>query len=282
LIDAKEQIELTIVILTWNSKSYLTRCVRSIFATVKDCQYEIILIDNNSTDGTIKIIKKLSGIYPLRSIFNTKNEGVAKGRNKGIIHSNGKYVLLLDVDTFVTPKAVKTLLEYMKGNSQCGLVAPKLVSVDSRTQNTCRRFPTLLTKLKRRMPIRCHQENVYDYEIDGNHSKKIFEVDYAIGACQLIRKSIIGDVGLLDENIFYGPEDIDFCLRIWKHGYRVVYNANAVVVHHEQRITKKKLISKLSVNHFIGICYYFYKHRYLFSTIKLDIISKPSRVSRNS
>jgi hypothetical protein len=87
-------------------------------------------------------------------------------------------------------------------------------------------------------------------------------VDYVIGACQLIRSEVIRRIGLLDERMFYGPEDVDYCLRVWRAGWEVFYLPSAVVVHHEQRITRRRP-GVLTLRHGMAIAYYFWKHRYL-------------------
>jgi GT2 family glycosyltransferase len=93
-------------------------------------------------------------------------------------------------------------------------------------------------------------------------------VDYVIGACQVIRKAALMDVGLLDEHIFYGPEDVDFCLRLQQAGWRVIYNPEAVVEHRERRVTRS-FFSQLGYRHIQGLAYYFWKHGYLFSRRRL-------------
>jgi GT2 family glycosyltransferase len=92
------------------------------------------------------------------------------------------------------------------------------------------------------------------------------QVDYVIGACQFIRREAMEEIGLLDEHIFYGPEDLDYCLRMRKAGWEVWYLADAQIVHYEQRITKKKFLSKLTYLHFKGILYLFRKHGWRLSS----------------
>jgi len=88
----------------------------------------------------------------------------------------------------------------------------------------------------------------------------IKDVDYLIGACQLIRRDVITKIGYYDDNIFYGPEDIDYCLRVWRAGWKVVYFPNTQIIHHEQRITKKSIFSQITVKHICGIYYIFNKY----------------------
>jgi len=258
-------VELSIIILTWNSEHLLRRSLSSIQENTTLNDYEIIIIDNNSIDGTREFLKSIDSKDSYQIILNSQNRGVAPARNQGIGIAKGEYVLILDVDTIVTPGAIEKLVNYLGRNLKCGLVAPKLTDAGGDLQFTCRKFPTIWSKLLRRVPFNWAQELLSEEEMHDWDHACIKEVDYVIGACQLIRRSVVEKVGLLDENIFYGPEDIDFCLRIWQAGYKVVYNPEAIIIHDEQRITKRKLISRISWEHTKGLVYFFWKHKYLLS-----------------
>jgi len=258
-------LKLSIIILTWNSEHLLRRCLSSIEANTTLNDYEIIVIDNNSTDGTREFLKSIDSKDSYQIILNSQNRGVAPARNQGIRIAAGEYILILDVDTIVTLGAIDKLVDYLEQNAQCGLVAPKLTDIDGNLQYTCRKYPTAISKILRRTPGKWARKMLDNEEMHNWDHACIREVDYVIGACQLIRKSIVEKIGLLDENIFYGPEDIDFCLRLWQAGYKVVYNPEAVIIHEEQRITKKKIFSRISWELAKGLAYFFWKHKYLFS-----------------
>jgi GT2 family glycosyltransferase len=258
-------VELSIVILTWNSEHLLGKCLSSIRENTTTVDHEIIIVDNNSTDGTRTLLKSVDPEGSYNVILNRQNRGVGPARNQGIELATGKYILILDVDTIVTSGAIDELTDYLEQNARCGLVAPKLTDMEGNLQLTCRKFPTLGGKFLRRIPFKWAQRLLKNEEMrDWDHASPR-KVDYVIGACQLIRKSVIEKVGLLDENIFYGPEDIDFCLRVWQAGYEVVYNPEAVIIHDEQRITKRQLFSNITWEHAKGLAYFFWKHKYLFS-----------------
>ncbi len=258
-------MKLSIVILTWNSLDLLKRCLCSVKTNTTIRDYEIIIVDNNSIDGTRKFLASMDNNDRYRLIFNSRNKGVGCARNQGIRIANGVYILILDVDTIVTSGAIDKLVGYLDDTIKCGLVAAKMTDIDGNLQYTCRKYPTIWSKLLRRIPLNWAQQLLTEEEMrDWSHTC-IREVDYVIGACQLMRKSVVEQVGLLDEKIFYGPEDIDFCLRIWQAGHRVVYNPEAVIIHDEQRITKKKIFSRLSWEHAKGLAHFFWKHKYLHS-----------------
>ena len=256
---------LSIIILTWNSEHLLRRCLSSIQTNTTFNDYEIIIIDNNSTDDTQVFLKSIASDGSYRIIVNSQNKGVGPARNQGIKAAQGDYLLILDVDTVVQQDAIDKLVLYLDNFPQCGLVAAKMTDIDGNLQYTCRKYPTIISKILRRMPTKWAQKILDDEEMRHWDHASVREVDYVIGACQLVSKAIIEKIGLLDENIFYGPEDIDYCLRIWQAGYKVVYNPEAIIIHDEQRITKKKLLSRISWEHTKGLVYFFWKHKYLFS-----------------
>lgn len=258
-------IDLSIIILTWNSQYYLKNCIESILDAAGNFRYEIIVIDNNSKDRTKKILRQLRSEHKIIFVQNEKNKGVAKGRNQGITLAKGKFIMFLDVDTIVLPMAIEKLINYMNQNIQCGIAAPMLLSPDGRLRFSCQEFPTVLTKVFRRIPLKSAKKFLAQSELHEWHHRDTIAIDWVIGACQMIRRSAINKVGTLDENFFYGAEDIDYCMRIWQAGFQVVYHPESVVIHYEQRVTKKQLLSKLSFHHLIGICYFFFKHRYMFS-----------------
>jgi len=257
-------VKLSIVLLTWNSRRYAEACINSIYKTVKLQDFEIIVIDNGSTDGTLDL---LSGRFPdVFLVRNGVNKGLAPARNRGLKLSKGDYILILDIDTVLKESAVNCLVEFMDKNDDVGLCAPRLVFTDGSVQNSCRRFPLVHTKLLRRLDFKW-AAGLLESEYYGEQIKsgQVFFPDYVIGACQLIRREALKETGPLDDKIFYGPEDVDFCLRMWLKGWKVAYVPTAAVVHHEQRITKKKLFSYITVRHIQGLVHYFLKHRYFFS-----------------
>lgn len=258
-------MKLTIVIITWKMKNYLVRCIESIKQSIHELDYEIIVIDNNSNDGTLEWLYENKENYNLKIFSNDRNLGVAPARNIGLVNAKGKYILILDADIEVKSNAINILVDYLDNDMACGMVGSKLVYPDLSPQANCKRFPSLFTLLIKRFDW---LKLVRDYEgyqrhimSDFNHEETI-TVDYLIGACQLFRKELLVKVGLLDENIFYGPEDIDFCLRIRSTGSEIVYNCESIMVHYEQRITKKRIISKITFMHFLGILYFLNKYNW--------------------
>ena len=250
---------LSIVILTWNSRALLERCLAALPAATAPLACEIIVVDNGSRDDTAALLAARSDLVVLR---NRRNRGVAPARNQGLRTARGAFVALLDVDTVPAPGAFATLVAHLEADPAVGLVGPKLVGPDGALQYSCRRFPTLVDKIGRRLPERWGRALAEDVELRAWDHASPRAVDYVIGACQVIRRTALDAVGLLDERIFYGPEDVDLCLRLQHAGWRVEYAPAAVVMHLERRVTRK-LLSTLTVRHLHGLGYYFWKHGYL-------------------
>jgi GT2 family glycosyltransferase len=250
---------LSIVILTWDSRTLLEDCLGALPAAVGKLTAEVIVVDNGSRDGTDAFLARRSDLVV---IGNQANRGVAPGRNQGLRAARGELVALLDVDTVPRPGAFEVLVDFLRDASDVGLVGPKLVGPDGSLQYSCRRFPTVLDKLCRRLPERWGRPITSDVELRWWDHGSVRSVDYVIGACQVIRRAALDAVGLLDERIFYGPEDVDLCLRMHRAGWDVVYVPTAVVMHLERRVTRK-LLSRLTARHVQGLGYYFWKHRYL-------------------
>ena len=259
-------ITVSIIILTWNSEQHIGACLDSLDRGLSEFSAEVIVIDNGSRDRTCSIVRE-SG-HGVQLVCNPENRGVAPARNQGIRLSRGNYVLILDDDTIVQPYALDCLARYMEDHPKAGLCGPRLTGVDGELQLSCRRFPTLPDKLARRLPGVLVQNMTRETEMADWDHRTIRAVDYVIGACQLIRRSALQEVGVFDERIFYGPEDVDICLRLQQAGWSVVYNPEAVVVHKERRMTRF-LSSGLVWKHICGLGYFFWKHGYLLSRRRL-------------
>jgi N-acetylglucosaminyl-diphospho-decaprenol L-rhamnosyltransferase len=256
-----KMIDVSIVIISWKMKVLLEVCLKSIFQRTKDISFEIILIDNYSCDGTIEMIEEQ---YPeIKLIKNSENKGVAPARNQGLAIASGKYILILDADIELIENSIFQLFQFMENNPDCGIVGSKLVDFSLQLQYSCKRFPNLAALFFRRLE---RFELIKNSRILQDHIMRewdhcsIREVDYIIGACQFIRKVVIDKIGFYDDKIFYGPEDIDFCLRVWKAGWKVIYYPLTSIIHNEQRITKKKLVSAISYRHLLGIIYIYKKY----------------------
>ena len=255
--------KVTVIIIGHNSWHYLQKNFASLEFLNEDPEVEILYIDNASTDETRSAI---TYSYPnIKMISCSVNMGIAAARNVGMVNSSSEYLMFLDSDAEMNKEAFYTMLEYMDTHQDVGLCGCKLIGADGLTQASCKHFPT------RRGVIKSGLHNLfarYGYNIFENGYKKTLydtnvtepiEVDFVIGACQLIRRMTQCKVGFLDERIFYGPEDADFCRRISVAGYKVVYLPQVSVFHDYQRPISTKFFSKLTFKQIIGYSYYFRK-----------------------
>jgi N-acetylglucosaminyl-diphospho-decaprenol L-rhamnosyltransferase len=255
-------IDVSIVIISWKMRELLKICLDSIYKFTNEINFEIIVIDNDSQDGTPEMIEK--DYKKITLLKNSANRGVAPARNQGIRIAKGRYILILDADMEFKENSIAQIYDYMEKNQGVGLLGCKLVDSANTLQYSCKRYPNLLALVFRRLEhykLIANSKTLRDHIMKDWDHNSIKEVDYVIGACQYFRRKLISEVGLYDDKIFYGPEDMDYCLRIWRFGSKVVYYPFTSIFHHEQRITKKKILSKISIMHLWGIFYIYWKYK---------------------
>ncbi len=262
-MNSEKKIDVSIVIISWKMRELLKRCLETIHFYTENVNYEIIVIDNNSQDGTAEMIEE--NFPHIKLIKNSQNRGVAPARNQGIKEAKGDYILILDADMELVENSIKHLFDFMQNYYDAGIVGCKLVDFNFNVQYSCKKFPTLLAFLFRRLEwidFIKNSKTLKEHTMKDWDHNEIRTVDYLIGACQFLRKKVVDEIGMYDDKIFYGPEDIDFCLRIWKAGWKVYYYPFTKIIHHEQRITKKNFFSIISFKHFAGIFYLYKKYNY--------------------
>jgi len=264
--------EVSVIILTWNSEKYIGNCINSVFidAGFSGIKIEVIVVDNGSNDGTIEILEKLQKKYykDLEVLKLRKNYGTTISRNMGIRKSAGKYIFILDSDTEVQPGTMAKLIKTIESEKNVGIAAPRLVYADGSIQPSCKKFPTAKIKFFKTLPFNkfheiAKKEELYDPKVYLSDFDKIINVDYCISAAWMVNRKTIEDVGLFDENIFYAPEDVDYCLRTWLKGWKVVYDPKAKAIHYTQRLSHKNF--KMALSQIKGLLYYFIKYRYIFN-----------------
>ncbi|MDR7420328.1 MAG: glycosyltransferase [Armatimonadota bacterium] len=252
----------TAVILTWNSASFVTRALESLAREGERVPLDVIVVDNGSTDPSLEIVATVAP--SARVIRNEVNLGVAQARNQGARAAGGEYILFLDSDAEMTQASLEQMVRFLDAHPRVAIVGPKLVYPDGRLQYSCRKFPTVPGKALRLLPLAWRRAVpwVADEEMLDLDRSRPQPVDYLIGACQLVRRQALEALGWLDERMFYGPEDVDLCLRAWQAGWQVCYLPQAVVMHAEQRRTHRRL-DRLTWRHSRALAYYFWKHRYV-------------------
>lgn len=260
------------VILTWNSESYIEACLRSVLS-LQARELLVLVFDNGSTDGTVGMLHRLAEEYPaLVWTRAADNLGTTKSRNTllRVVPADFDYVCVLDSDTVANQHAFELMTGALAANPTVGVVGPSMRNSGGDFQLSARKLPTVATKLGKVCPIPSVRRAAEASEvIDATPEEDgLVDVGYLLSACWVIPKHVLDDVGLLDEEIFYAPEDVDWCLRAHRCGYRVCQLPRAEIIHEYQRISRKKLISKSNIEHVKGLVHYYRKHRYLFDASK--------------
>ena len=254
-------MQLSVVLICWNSLTYLREVLASLQDTLSVAgDSETIIIDNGSTDGTDRFITENYPNVIYRRL--PENKGVAYARNRGIEIARGEYVWLLDDDTIVNSKALDAMLRHMQQTPDCGICGCRLVNTDGETQQSYKVYPGLWVKVCNvAHSIFGKKTSTTDPYATELGMGKPFHPTYIIGACQLLRREMIGKIGLLDEKIFYGPEDADYCLRARKEGWETTYLPAVSIIHHWKRITNRNLFSPIARRHTKALLYFYCKHR---------------------
>lgn len=246
---------LSIIIITYNGLGFLTRCLDSLCTFVNDPTCEVIIIDNYSTDGTLDFLREN---YPqLQLILNSENRGVAAARNQGIDVAKGEKLLLLDNDTEANDDAINAMSDYLDAHPDVGLCSCRLVDKDGIPQDSCKPYPGLMIKVRNVLGI--GNKMRYTPNVEG-----IIEPIYVIGACQMFWRKVVDKVGMLDEHIFYGPEDADWCIRIKQAGWKTHCLNNYTIMHDYRRSTRRSPFSRLGRLHMKALLYFYWKHKKLF------------------
>ncbi len=262
-------MDVSCVILTWNSERYASQCLKALISDLVQCglSHEIFIVDNGSRDQTVAILNAFQERHPDRifPIYLNYNSGTTYSRNLALRRARGKHLCILDCDVEVTAGAIARLIMTLERNRHIGLAAPQLVYADGALQKSTDAFPTIVTKTLRYFFLKWFEKRDRELAKDpANQGSGAHEVDYAISAMWILKRELLERVGFLDEQILYSPEDVDYCLRVWKAGYSIVCDPAVCCVHHAQEISRGIRINRATVRHILGLCYYFKKHRYLF------------------
>ena len=243
-------MDLSIIIVTWNTKDLLQKCLDSIYKTIHDITFEVIVIDNASEDDTVVMLR---GNFPhITLLKNSQNLGFGAANNQGLQIMRGRYALLLNSDTVLTIHAVEELFAFMETHPESAMACGQLLNSDGSKQNSIASFPSLLT-LMTNMPLleylfpKRYPSKRYNYE-------KPIEVDSGIGACLLVRKKAIDEVGMFDERYFFFFEETDWAYQMKKVGWKIFHIHTAFIYHFQGQSIVRNVRSRIE----------FYRSRYLF------------------
>jgi GT2 family glycosyltransferase len=260
---------LSIVILSFNSSRHIEKCLSHVFDSLKcvDKKAEVFVVDNGSSDGSLDIIDGFHKQFPeiLKVIKFESNTGTTYSRNAALKQAKGDFILVLDSDAYITADAISRLTLYLAQAPDVGMAVPRLFYGSGNYQISCDVFPTLWLKAKRFLFLKKMEEKGDALSLVD----KPTEVDYAISACWMLTRRCFKSVGLLDEKIFYSPEDVDYCLRVWQAGLAINYLPSVSVVHDAQELSRGFKLSRFHFSHLKGLLYLMFKHKYFWGLSSL-------------
>jgi len=263
-----EPLDLSVIIVNWNTAEALAECLRAVIADFRlpisdsrlgnqQSAIEIIVVDNGSTDGSAARVRR--DFPQVTLIANSQNVGFATASNQGLRLARGRYLLLLNPDTVPRPGALAALVAFMDTHPEAGIAGPRLLYPDGSLQPSGHPAPTLLSEL---------QDVLAWYRLtgrprfwrSGRDYSQIEEVGIVSGACLLIRRETVQEIGLLDAGFFMYYEDADWCLRARQHDWKVYYVPQAKVVHYLALSSEQQPEPRLVEAYFHSRMRYFRKH----------------------
>jgi GT2 family glycosyltransferase len=226
-------IDLSICILSYRARDFLENCLRSIADSGFGGTSEIIVVDQNSQDGTSEMLQ--DGFPQVKMLQTQKNEGFTRPMNRAMRAAQGRYIALLNPDTIIHPGAFERLCAFLDSHPQAGIVGPKVLNPDGTLQAPCRRGDSrpwavisYFTGLSKLFPTRAFFNGYLLSHLDGDQTN---QVDGVSGSCMLVRREVVEQIGYLDEIFFAYQEDADYCLRARKAGWKIYYYPEAQITH---------------------------------------------------
>lgn len=286
--------DLGIVIVNWNTRDYLKRCLETVLASAGDFSFQVVVVDNASTDGSAEMVRQL---FPDVLVIESKsNDGYSCANNLGlralgfggageVAPDAPRYALLLNPDTEVPPDALFKMVQFMDARPEVGAAGPKLILEDGSLDLACRRsFPTPVVSLYRFSGLSRlfpHSPRFGRYNMTFVDPDQEIEVDSVVGAYMQVRREAIAAVGLLDETFFMYGEDLDWAYRIKKAGWKVFYHPQVTVKHIKRAASRKSQKAQFEFQRAMLI---FYRKHYrqttplwLHSLVMLGLLLKGGR-----
>lgn len=262
-------MDLSIIIVNWNSGDILRKCVESIKLNKSGLNFEVLVVDNASSDNSLEDIPP-----GFKIIKNKENLGFSKACNQAIRVSKGRYILLLNPDTLILKNSLKKMINFLNKNKNVGVLGCKLLNSDGSIQPSCHAFLGLshvffevaqLDKLfpKNRFFIQAFGFLSNYFSLFANYKipNKPIEVDSVMGSCYMIRKNALEKTGLLDENFFLYHEEMELSYRMWQNNYKVMFYPYASIVHYNKCSTKK-VPNLVYYERCRSILHFFKKHKH--------------------
>lgn len=254
---------LSVIIVSWNTRHLLRECLESLYKFTSGISFEVFVVDNNSSDGSAEMVRK--DFPQVILIENKENAGFSKANNQAIRVSKGRYVALLNPDTLLIEDVFSPLIKYADHYNNIGAIGPKILNGDGqKIQYSCaRRLPNIylefchLSGLSRKFPKTKVFGGTYMAYWDHNSSRY---VEGLSGACMVVRRKAIDEVGLMDKNQFMYGDEIEWCKRILDAEWKIYYYSQASIIHYGEESSKQ--IKHDIVNIVKESKWYYYKKHY--------------------
>jgi GT2 family glycosyltransferase len=251
-------MKLSIVIICWNDWKVIENCLRSIFENTHKIEYDVIVSDNGSTDGSVD---KIHAQFPaVRVLENRANLGFAKGNNVGIREAAGEYVLILNPDTIIHEGSLDRWIEFADRHPEAGAFGCRVLNPDGTYQHSARPFPTISRSVIAALYLRpLGYFGFLSDEYEGWKGDTEREVDWQSGCCVMLRGDLLKQLRGFDERFFYHYEEVDLCHRVWEAGCRIWFTPEVTITHlGGQSVSRFPIRFALETNR--NRYRYFYKH----------------------
>jgi len=225
-------VDVSIIIVSWNTRDILCNCLESVYKQTRKVDFEVIVIDNASTDGSAEMIKNKFPQVIL--IENSENRGFAAANNQGIVLAKGRYILLLNSDTLVLNQTIAETVSFADAHPETAVIGCRILNQDKTLQPTCFMFPSILNMLL---------STSYLYKLFPKNKffgrermtwwsrSDVREVDVVTGCFMLVRREAIKQVGMMDERFFIYGEETDWCYRFKQAGWKVMFAPVGKIIH---------------------------------------------------
>jgi GT2 family glycosyltransferase len=247
-------MDLSISVVSWNTRDLLEQCLDSVFSNSGDIDFEVIVVDNASVDRSQAMVRQRFPQVAL--VQNDTNMGYAAANNQAMDMSRGRYVLLLNSDTIILPGALDGAVRFMDCNSQAGAVGVRTVLPHGSVQATWFGFPSLWSELTGRLR-KC--ERVLPLPAADGRLVDVVETESLAGHYLMLRREALNDIGVMDEEYYMYSEEVDLCRRLWNAGHRLYYLPYLTIIHYLGQSTKQRPLT-MKAQLFKSKLLYFRKH----------------------
>ncbi|MBX7076350.1 MAG: glycosyltransferase family 2 protein [Methanobacteriaceae archaeon] len=251
---------LSIIIVNFRTFELTKNTIDSVLSNDCNYDYEILVVDNKSDDGSLEKLEETFSNEIKNSkitfIANNSNMGFSYANNLAIKKSSSKYILLLNSDTIIKENTLNKCLNYIETHQDVGALGCKVSLPNGELDKACKRsFPNPINSFYRLFHIPNKNLEVNNYNLSNLDDNGVYEIDCLVGAFMLVKKDVINQIGMLDEDYFMYGEDIDWCYRIKESGWKIIYFGEVEIVHYKGSSSNKKSFK---------LIYEFHKSMYIF------------------